>query len=501
MRPPIHGYAPWDFMLAVDAVNYDVAQQLGVARRGTRIINLSSGINLLPPPAYLLDVGAAAINNEAFFHDYDGPAGHEMGRRGVVAYERGRSRGRSAISSKNVLVTTGASTALQAAAAVLRRRLGPGEVVVPAPTYPLAGEILFQAGFRIHEVFSGWSGTRWLPEVERVIAAFTPKTRILYVNQFNNPTGEIYSRGELRALVAACRDRKITLVVDRVSANLDFSDEVPDALAIAEEEEYLERSCLFSSLSKERCVPGLRIGWLIAGAALVTDTERVNGGPAPSSSSPSSAIAHVDLAIRLAAQACDAGGRLEQVAPAAAAAFLDPLEELACLFPAGVALMRAQYETALFRARVDGYLRWREELRQTLQANWASLVSRHPDTIRLGVRPRGGFNAFVRVPGLDRDDPLASTHRLFLETGLQILPAPSFGLTPTEWRRQGFWTRLSYAMPPSRWVEGLDRLNAWVEARTRSAGDQVEEDQPWSSPGPVEHAPAAKGRGGEQLQP
>src|SRR5207245_4760142 len=100
------------------------------------------------------------------------------------------------------------------------------------------------------------------PEVERVIAALDPPTRILYVNQFNNPTGEIYGRDELRALIAACRERKVALVVDRVSANLDFSEEVPDALAIAEEEEHLDRSCLFRRLSNERCVPGLRIGSL-----------------------------------------------------------------------------------------------------------------------------------------------------------------------------------------------------------------------------------------------
>jgi aspartate/methionine/tyrosine aminotransferase len=488
-------------MLAVDSVNYDVGQQLAVARRGIRIVNLSSGINLLPPPAYLLDVGAEAIGNEAFFHDYDGPAGHEMGRRGVVAYERGRSRGRSSITTRNVLVTTGASTALQAAATVLRHRLGPGQVVIPVPTYGLAGEILHQAGFRIHEVFSGWTGVRWLPEVERVIAALDPPTRILYVNQFNNPTGEIYGRDELRALIAACRERKVALVVDRVSANLDFSEEVPDALAIAEEEEHLERSCLFSSLSKERCVPGLRVGWLIGGSDLVADTERANGGPAPSSASPSSAIAHVDLAIRLAAHAHDAGGRLEEIAAEVAAAFLEPLEELACLFPAGVALMRAQYDPALLRARVEGYLRWRDELRQTLQANWLSLAGLHPRTIRTAARPKGGFNALVRIPGLDRDDPLASSHRLFLETGLQILPAPSFGLTPADWRRQGFWTRLSFAMPRPAWVEGLDRLSEWVESRTGSARDEVEEDQARSGRRPVEDAPAAKGRGGEQLQP
>lgn len=61
MVPALHGFPPWDFMLGVDAVNYDVGQQIAVARRGLgRILNLSSGINLLPPPAYILDIGARA---------------------------------------------------------------------------------------------------------------------------------------------------------------------------------------------------------------------------------------------------------------------------------------------------------------------------------------------------------------------------------------------------------------------------------------------------------
>lgn len=500
MAAAIHGFPPWDFMLAVDAVNYDVGQQIAVARRGAgRILNLSSGINLLPPPAYILEIGARAITNEGFFHDYDGPAGHEMGRRGVASYERCRSHGRSAITTKNVLVTTGASTALQAAAAVLCHRLGLGEAVIPGPTYPLAGEILHQAGYRIHEVVRASAETRWLPEVDQVIAALNPQTRIVYVNQFNNPTGEVYGSEQLRALIAACRDRNAALVVDRVSANLDFSSQVPDALAIVEEEEYLDRSCLFSSLSKERCVPGLRIGWLIAGAGFIADTERVNGGPAPSSSSPSSAIAQVDLAIRAAAQAHDAGGRLADIVPAVAAAFLQPLEELAWLIPAGVELMRAQYEPSVFAARLEDYLGWRQNLRETLQANWALLGQR--DAIRLGPRPKGGFNAFVRIPDLDRCDPLAVTHQLFLETGLQILPAPAFALTPAEWRRHGFWTRLSFAMPRRDWAEGMDRLGSYLSTRNALPSHQVEEDEPRSGSRPVENAATAKGGAGEQVQP
>jgi aspartate/methionine/tyrosine aminotransferase len=471
MTAAIPGFPPWDFMLAVDAINYDVDQQVAVAHRSVgRILNLSSGINLLRPPAYVLDIGAQAITNEGFFHDYDGPAGHEIGRRGVASYERCRSDGRSVVTAKNILITTGASTALQAAATVLRHRLGPGEAVIPEPTYPLVGELLHQAGFRIHEVVGNLrSDKRWLPEVDQVVEAMGPHTRILYVNQFNNPTGEVYSSQELRILIAACRRREVTLVVDRVSANLDFSSRVPDVLAVVEDEDYLDRSCLVSSLSKERCVPGLRIGWLIAGADFIAATERVTGGPAPSSSSPSSAIAHVDLAIRAVAHAHDAGGRIADVLPDVASRFLGPLEELACLAPAGIELMRAQYDALLFARRVEEYMAWRQSLRDTLTANWALLENEHGHTVQPGPRPMGGFNALVQIPGLRRCDPLLTTHQMFLDTGLQILPGPAFGSTPKEWRdRDGFWTRLSFAMPQHEWAEGLERLASYVQSLAAS---------------------------------
>jgi aspartate/methionine/tyrosine aminotransferase len=76
----------------------------------------------------------------------------------------------------------------------------------------------------------------------------------------------------------------------------------------------------------------------------------------------------------------------------------------------------------------------------------------------------GDFNTFVRVPALEGSDYLSTTHRLFREHGLQTLPGPAFGRWPAWWADRGYWLRLSFALPPEQWSEGLQRLEHLLTA-------------------------------------
>ncbi|MFC4564334.1 pyridoxal phosphate-dependent aminotransferase [Nocardiopsis mangrovi] len=482
--PLLPPFRPWRFMLDVDEVNYDEAELVAYTRRGLGedVVNLSSGINHVEPPEKLIRFALDAAADPLFWHDYDGPSGHLIGRAAIAAYERSRGDGRVAIDVRNVIVTAGASAALSLAAAGLRASAsapvqgsGPG-ALVPVPTFPLAGAALARCGFDITEVESLVSG-RWLPTVDELIAAADDDTRVCYLNTFNNPSGEFYGEAELRRLVAWARDRKVMLLHDLVSSDVSASDAIPHLLSIADEESYGEGLVTIGSMSKARAVPGFRVGWLIADDALVTRLSRANELQAPSS--PAFAAPMLLLDRLLSAATDGAGDRVRDGAAASGAPHharadlsaalrrrWSDLHELLASYVAVMPDLARFLDTAGAEltdpVTADGLAAWRMGIRRTLAENAAVLSTEFPDLVADVPAWRGDFNTFVRIPGLAGLDHLATAHELFRRHGLQTLPAPAFGKDEAWWRRRGYHSRLSFAMPTPLWRSALGRLRRAV---------------------------------------
>ncbi|UYM23402.1 hypothetical protein NQP46_05735 [Streptomyces albus] len=111
---------------------------------------------------------------------------------------------------------------------------------------------------------------------------------------------------------------------------------------------------------------------------------------------------------------------------------------------------------------------WRAELRSTLAENVALLAEGVGGELTEAPAWRGDFNTFVGIPALAGRNHLDLCHRLFREFGLQTLPAPAFGRDEPWWARRGTYrTRLSFALPTSRWAAGLRRLDRAVKELSR----------------------------------
>jgi aspartate/methionine/tyrosine aminotransferase len=461
-------FAPWRFMLAVDEVNYDLGESVALARRdGTlRVINLASGVNFIPPPRRLVNFVIKSASDPVFWHDYDGPQGHLAGRAAVAACESLQAPRALPLHIDNVIVTSGASAALSLVAHGLAAAAGPGDcdvpprATLPVPTFPLAGACLAQAGFDIDQVASGTSG-RWLPSVPELTRASGPHTRVVYVNTFNNPSGEHYSEADFRQLVEWAKDHRVTILHDMVSSDVVRVGTLPHLLSIAAAAEYLDGVITVGSMSKTRAIPGFRVGWLIASAPFVREISRLNEMLAPSSPAIAAPALVMDrLCTAAVSLAGAAAGELPQLADAwcALRAQIDPY------LPAMPELdeFLGSLAAELSGGAAAELIRWRAALREILARNVAALAE-HFNDLAADVPPwRGDFNTFVRVPGLDGRDYLATTHRLFREYGLQTLPAPVFGHDDSWWSRRGYFTRLSFALPPDVWLDGLHRLRAAV---------------------------------------
>ncbi len=167
-------------------------------------------------------------------------------------------RGKSGIpveSAEEVVPTNGGTHAIWA---TMHALFEPGdEVIVSDPEWPPTMAIAIAAGavpvgVPLHEKL-GW---HWdLDEVERAI---TPRTRAIYVNSPNNPTGGVLTRGDLERIAAIARERNLWVFSDEAYEDLIYNGE---HVSIASFPGMYERTISLFTFSKSYAMTGLRLGY------------------------------------------------------------------------------------------------------------------------------------------------------------------------------------------------------------------------------------------------
>ncbi len=170
--------------------------------------------------------------------------------------EKMRTRNGIPIGADEEVVPTNGGT--HAIWAVMHALFEPGdEMIVPDPEWPptMAIAIAAQAvpiAVPLHERL-GW---RWdLDELERAI---TPRTRVIYVNSPNNPTGGVLTRADLERIAGLARDRDLWVLSDEAYEDLVFRGE---HVSIASFPGMYERTIPIYTFSKSYAMTGLRLGY------------------------------------------------------------------------------------------------------------------------------------------------------------------------------------------------------------------------------------------------
>jgi len=245
----------------------------------------------------------------------------------------------------------------------------------------------------------------WSLDIDRLLAAVTPATRMLLVNAPNNPTGWTLARTEQQAILDHCRKTGTWIVADEVYERLWFDTGAcaPSFLDIASPE---DRLIVVHSFSKSFLMTGWRLGWMV-----------------------------------LPTGHLDAIGKLIEFNTSCAPVFVQR-----------AALAALATADATVPPLVQHLLGCRDRLVDGLQALPGVQVA----------RPRGGMYAFFRVPGSfprGSDDSLAFAKHLVTDHGLGLAPGLAFGDEAEGWLRWCFAAR-----DPSRLTAGLTRLQAALGA-------------------------------------
>ncbi|MGD9531065.1 pyridoxal phosphate-dependent aminotransferase [Pseudonocardia sp.] len=383
--------------LAVDAK----AKALKAA--GRPVIGFGAGEPDFPTPPAIVAAAQAACADPRN-HRYSPAAGLPELREAVAAKSL-RDSGLELPASR-FLITNGGKQAVYEAFATL---LDPGdEVLLPTPYWTTYPEAIALAGGVTVEVVCGPEAD-FLPSVEQLEAARTPRTKVLLWCSPSNPTGAVASRELTEAVGRWAVENEVWVVTDEIYEHLVYDGAEAASLPVVVPE-LLDTCVVLNGVAKTYAMTGWRVGWLAGPADVVK--------------------AATNLQSHLSSNVCNVAQR------AALEAVSGPLD--------AVAEMRAAFDRR----------------RRTI----VELLSAIPGVVC--PTPRGAFYAYPSVQEIlgreirgVRPSTTVELAALVLEHAeVAVVPGEAFG-TP------GFF-RLSYALGDEDLRTGVERMGALLaEAR------------------------------------
>jgi aspartate/methionine/tyrosine aminotransferase len=277
------------------------------------------------------------------------------------------------------------------------------EVVVVTPVWPNLTAQPVIMGAKLKRVSLKPAGGAWALDLQALLDAVTPATRLLVLNAPNNPTGWTLSPAEQQAILDHCRKTGTWILADEVYERLYYEPTpnrcAPSFLDIASPD---DRLVVAHSFSKSFLMTGWRLGWLVMPAAMTH---------------------HM--------------GKLIEFNTSCASVFTQR------------AALAALQRTDDVTPRVVAHLK-------TCRDTLVPLLRAVP-RVELQAA-KGGMYAFFKLDGFG--DSLALAKRLVAEAGLGLAPGNAFAPEAQGWLRWCFASK-----DVSRLQEGVGRLSSWLSSQ------------------------------------
>jgi len=369
---------------------------------GVDVVGFGAGEPDFRTPEHVCEAAVKAIRDG--HHGYVVPSSGLAELKRAVADYLKRVCGLS-YKPEEVIITCGGKHALYEA---FLATLEPGdEAVLPSPYWVSYPEMIRLAGAKDVIVHAGADqGFKITPK--QLAAAITPRTKAVVLNSPSNPTGAVYTRGELGALAGVVAGKDLWVFSDEIYNELVY-DGIDTCSFGVVREGLMPQTVTFGGASKTWAMTGWRIGW----AAGPADLLKAMGNLQDQSTSNPTSISQY----------------------AAVAAVSGPTEPLA--------KMKAEFD----RRRLYMFER----------------LSAMPG-IRC-VRPQGAFycfpdvsGAYGKVLGEKAEGPksVAFAAKVLEEARVAVVPGGAFG--------DDDCVRLSFATSMPQIEKGLDRLEKFLRS-------------------------------------
>lgn len=224
------------------------------------VYDFSLGNPNLAPPEEIKKAIIDILQEEepTFIHGYMNNAGYEDVRL-AVAEHINKLHGTN-FNEKNILMTVGAAGGL---AVICKTLLDPeDEVVTFAPYF---GEYRsYVANLGANLVVIPPNPPTFQPDLDKLADAITPKTKMIIVNNPNNPTGVVYSEETIKALAAVLEEKEKEFGTDiYIVSDEPYRELVYDGVEVPYLTKYYKNTIVGYSYSKSLSLPGERIGYIV----------------------------------------------------------------------------------------------------------------------------------------------------------------------------------------------------------------------------------------------
>jgi aspartate aminotransferase len=228
----------------------------GAAHGREDVIHLEFGEPDFPTPAHIVEAAQRSLRDERQRYL---PSSGILSLRETIAARVARVNG-FAPTAEQIVVTPGGTGGVMAS---LQATCAAGdEVLVPDPAWPGYDSMLAAIGARMVR-YPLVSEAGWLPDLDALEAAISPRTRVLIVNAPSNPGGAVFPPDTMRALIELARRHDLWLVSDECYDEIVFEGTHLSPATLD-----ADRVITIGTCSKSYAMTGWRIGWVVAPAPL-----------------------------------------------------------------------------------------------------------------------------------------------------------------------------------------------------------------------------------------
>ena len=236
--------------------------------KGIDVIDLSLGEPDFDTPQHIKDAAIKAINDNWSHYT---PVSGFLDLREAVCAKLKRDNNLD-YAPENIVTSTGAKQSL--ANAILALVDEDDEVIIPTPYWVTYSELVKIARGKVVEIRTTVENG-FKPTVAQVEAAITPKSKVFMFSSPCNPSGAVYSKSELEALVEVFRKHpQITILSDEIYEYINFEGAHE---SIAQFADIKDRVVVINGLSKGFAMTGWRLGYIAANTTIAKACEKLQG--------------------------------------------------------------------------------------------------------------------------------------------------------------------------------------------------------------------------------
>lgn len=233
------------------------------------VLRLQFGESNLPTPDYIVAAMNRAIADGYTF--YTENAGLPS-LRAAIAAKYAQLHQVALDPTQEVLIT---ASGVQALNVSIRCVIDHGdEALVLSPNWPNGSAIVEMFGARAREIPLVRQGSRFTVDFDALVAALSPRTRLLIYTSPSNPLGWVATVAEQQALLDFCRVHNLWLLADEVYERLYYGGAVaPSILRLCSRDDAV---IVVQSFSKSYRMTGWRLGWVVSRGDLVAKASQLN---------------------------------------------------------------------------------------------------------------------------------------------------------------------------------------------------------------------------------